>query len=73
MFALVVLIFVVCWAPYHIYFIYSYHNPSIMKIPYIGHVYLLFYWLAMCQTCVNPIIYVRIIFNDSMESLIIFF
>ena len=57
MFALVVLIFVVCWAPYHIYFIYSYHNPSIMKIPYIGHVYLLFYWLAMCQTCVNPLIY----------------
>ena len=79
MFGLVVVIFVICWAPYHIYFIYSYHNPSItqvklidacinklnvfnlpyvnLQISYIGHIYLLFYWLAMCQTCVNPIIY----------------
>ena len=31
MFALVIIIFVVCWAPYHIYFIYSYHNPQITK------------------------------------------
>ena len=31
MFAVVVFIFVVCWAPYHIYFIYSYHNPQITK------------------------------------------
>ena len=57
MFALVVLIFVVCWAPYHIYFIYSYHNPQITRISYISHVYLAFYWLAMATTCVNPIIY----------------
>ena len=57
MFAVVVVIFVICWAPYHIYFICSYHYPSITQISYIGHVYLLFYWLAMCQTCVNPIIY----------------
>ena len=57
MFALVVAIFVICWAPYHIYFIITYHNPNIVKTKYIGHIYLLFYWLAMCQTCVNPIIY----------------
>ena len=31
MFATVVLIFVVCWAPYHIYFILSYHHPQITK------------------------------------------
>ena len=57
MFALVVTIFVICWAPYHIYFIYSYHDPTITKIPYISHIYLAFYWLAMANTCVNPIIY----------------
>ena len=32
MFALVVTIFVICWAPYHIYFIYSYHDPSITQV-----------------------------------------
>ena len=57
MFAFVVLIFMVCWAPYHIYFIYSYHNPSIARKTYIGHIFLFFYWLAMSNTCVNPIIY----------------
>ena len=57
MFAVVVSIFMVCWAPYHIYFIYSYHDPTITKIPYISHIYLAFYWLAMANTCVNPIIY----------------
>ena len=57
MFSVVVTIFMVCWAPYHIYFIYSYHEPNITKIPYISHIYLAFYWLAMSNTCVNPIIY----------------
>ena len=57
MFALVILIFVVCWAPYHIYFIYSYHDPEITSYSYIGHIYLSFYWLAMSNTCVNPLIY----------------
>ena len=31
MFALVVVIFMVCWAPYHIYFILSYHYPAITR------------------------------------------
>ena len=57
MFAIVVFIFMVCWAPYHIYFILVFHNPSITKTPYIGHIYLFFYWLAMSNSCVNPIIY----------------
>ena len=31
MLALVVMIFMVCWAPYHIYFILSYHYPAITR------------------------------------------
>ena len=31
MFGLVVAIFMVCWAPYHIYFILSYHLPGITR------------------------------------------
>ena len=57
MFVVVVTIFIVCWAPYHMYFLYSYHWPAITRHPSISHIYLAFYWLAMANTCVNPIIY----------------
>ena len=29
MFAFVILTFGICWLPYHVYFIYSYHNPQV--------------------------------------------
>ena len=94
MFAVVITIFIVCWAPYHVYFILVYHVPTITKYQHIGsstvflilfiwfgnckqtynspcaegkhslihfpcsgHVYLFFFWLAMSNSCVNPIIY----------------
>ena len=57
MFAVVITIFIVCWAPYHVYFLLVYHLPSITQYKHIGHVYLSFYWLAMSNSCVNPIIY----------------
>ena len=57
MFVVIISVFGVCWLPYHVYFIYSYHQPSIMALPYIKHVYLGFYWLAMANCAVNPIIY----------------
>ena len=55
--AVVVLIFMVCWAPYHIYFIVVYHVPTIMRSSYVCHLFLFFYLLAMSNSCVNPIIY----------------
>lgn len=29
MFAFVTMTFLVCWLPYHAYFVYSYHNPKV--------------------------------------------
>ena len=57
MFVVIISVFGVCWLPYHVYFLYSYHQPTIMTLPYIKHVYLGFYWLAMANCAVNPIIY----------------
>eukprot|EP00095_Tigriopus_kingsejongensis_P008098 maker-scaffold590_size129399-snap-gene-0.30 protein:Tk08098 transcript:maker-scaffold590_size129399-snap-gene-0.30-mRNA-1 annotation:"tachykinin-like peptides receptor 86c-like isoform x1" len=57
MFFIIVTIFGVCWLPYHVYFIYAYHDNSIVNKAFIQHVYLFFYWLAMANTMVNPIVY----------------
>jgi tachykinin receptor 3 len=57
MFVTVVSIFAVCWLPYHAYFIYGYHHQEAAASPYAQHVYLAFYWLAMSNAAVNPLIY----------------
>ncbi|XP_014241538.1 tachykinin-like peptides receptor 86C isoform X2 [Cimex lectularius] len=57
MFITVISIFTICWLPYHGYFIYVYHNKSIAMSSYVHHIYLFFYWLAMSNSMVNPIIY----------------
>jgi hypothetical protein len=31
MFVLVIAIFGICWLPYHVYFIYSFHDQSIVR------------------------------------------
>ena len=31
MFIVVVIIFAVCWLPYHVYFIYTYHDTEIRR------------------------------------------
>jgi len=56
MFAVVITVFGVCWLPCHAYFLYSYHSPDIMKSPNIKNIYLGFYWLAMANCAVNPIV-----------------
>ncbi|XP_050667628.1 tachykinin-like peptides receptor 86C isoform X2 [Leptidea sinapis] len=57
MFILVIVIFGLCWLPYHSYFIYTHFYPTVLYMKYIQHVYLGFYWLAMANAMVNPIIY----------------
>ena len=57
MLVVLIVIFGVCWLPYHVYFLYSYHFPEIRSLPYIQHVFLGFYWCAMAHSMVNPIVY----------------
>ena len=58
MLVIVTIIFVICWLPYHVYFVYTYHDRKAMAKPWIQHVYLLIYFFAMSNAAYNPIIYV---------------
>ncbi|KAK9309319.1 hypothetical protein QLX08_001052 [Tetragonisca angustula] len=57
MFIIIVVIFAICWLPYQGFFIFVYHHSHFAETSYIQHVYLSFYWLAMSNAMVNPIIY----------------
>lgn len=57
MFIAVVSIFGICWLPYHMFYVYAYHNPMMTSSAYVPHLFLAFYFLAMSNTMVNPIIY----------------
>lgn len=57
MFIAVVTIFAICWLPYHMFYVYSYHQPQISSKSFVPHMFLGFYWLAMANSMVNPIIY----------------
>ncbi|KAG8320084.1 hypothetical protein J6590_076935 [Homalodisca vitripennis] len=57
MFIVIVTIFGVCWLPYHCYFLYAHYHRDIGYSKYVQHIYLTFYWLAMSNAMVNPLIY----------------
>ncbi|XP_017145064.1 tachykinin-like peptides receptor 99D isoform X1 [Drosophila miranda] len=57
MMIVVVLIFAICWLPFHSYFIVTSCYPDITEAPFIQELYLAIYWLAMSNSMYNPIIY----------------
>lgn len=57
MFIVVVILFTICWLPYHGYFVAVYINQAIVKYDNIHHIFLAFYWLAMCNALINPLVY----------------
>lgn len=56
LFFLVVIVFAVCWLPYHVYFLTTYQWPELTTWPGIQHIFLAIYWLAMFNSVLNPII-----------------
>ncbi len=57
MFIVVVTLFTVSWLPYHGYFFYQYIDVDVITYRYTQHVFLAFYWLAMSNAMINPIVY----------------
>ncbi|RWS30686.1 tachykinin-like peptides receptor 86C [Leptotrombidium deliense] len=53
----VTVLFGVCWLPYHVYFIYTFHRKEFTEHKFVQHLYLAFYWLAMFNSFLNPVIY----------------
>ncbi|VDO98604.1 unnamed protein product [Heligmosomoides polygyrus] len=58
MLALMVITFMFCWLPYHLYHTFelntfmTFDNPNVSK-----YIYLAIYWVAMSSSAYNPIIY----------------
>ncbi|XP_068200430.1 tachykinin-like peptides receptor 86C isoform X3 [Palaemon carinicauda] len=57
MFIVIVAAFGLCWLPQQAFFLYTFHNAQILDTAHIQHIYLAFYWLAMANAMVNPVIY----------------
>ncbi|XP_068631120.1 tachykinin-like peptides receptor 99D [Battus philenor] len=57
MMIVVVVIFAVCWLPFHVYFLVTSYYPEVVNYPHIQEIYLGIYWLAMSNSMYNPIIY----------------
>ncbi|CAH2071762.1 unnamed protein product, partial [Iphiclides podalirius] len=56
MMIVIVIIFAVCWLPFHTYFIITSNYPEVTKYPPIQEIYLAIYWLAMSNSMFNPMI-----------------
>lgn len=58
MMIVVVIIFALCWLPFHAFFIVSYYMPNLINGEplFYQRCYLFIYWLAMSNSMYNPII-----------------
>ena len=57
MMLIVVVVFILCWAPWQVYLVASIIHPSINTWKYVNIMYIAFHWLAMSNSCYNPFIY----------------
>ncbi len=57
MFIVVVMLFAICWLPYHGYFVYQFIDHEVISYKYVQHIFLSFYWLAMSNAMINPLVY----------------
>ena len=57
MLLIIQLLFMLCWLPYHLYFLATFWRPDIIYWPQAQTIFLLSYWLAMANSAINPIVY----------------
>jgi len=63
---ILLLVFSVCWLPYHFYFIIIVYFPHIGKWRHVQNLFLSFYLLAMSHAVVNPVVYFT--FNKTLRQ-----
>lgn len=54
----VVIFYALCWLPFHVTTLVGDQNPEIYNQSFMPVLWLLFHWLAMSNSCYNPIIYI---------------
>ena len=57
MFIVIVALFAICWLPYHGYFVLVNVNHKLIPPRYAQQIFLAFYWLAMSNAMINPVVY----------------
>ena len=53
----VVIFYALCWLPFHVITLAGDQNPEIYNQSFMPVLWVLFHWLAMSNSCYNPIIY----------------
>ena len=70
--AVVITIFMVCWAPYHLYFILVYHIPSITRYQHIGwrlNSFTILFNLNVSRSCLSFLLLLNFQVRSTLNSL----